>query len=399
MARISDPKRLEKARWKNSSQDNKTRDIIVQEINETVEKNRQGIRKITVIEPTFSQELSGKIPKKRVAAYIRVSSQEDSQANSYIMQKHHFKRVINENPEYRFVKIYGDEGISGTSRKNRDGFNQMMEDCRAGKIDLILTKSISRFGRNIIDVLSSLEELSSLDNPVSVIFESEGIGTTDGKNSLIIVILSALAEMESRQKSFAIKEGIRYRMQEGIYKFGLSHTLGYYRDYTGRIKIEPAEAEIVKYIYDSFIEGATFTSIASALTTMGILSPTGNASWPASTVKSILSNEKYCGNVLYQKTYVKNFKTHLSVKNKGELRKWFCEDTHAPIISHEKWDKVQYLIANYHPDRRKVGARVISILPTFFRIKTGPLRGYYVLDLSWNKALRQSFIELMKNKA
>lgn len=239
--------------------------------------------------------------------------------------------------------------------------------------------------------------LKIIYTPVVVYFETEGVGTAEGKNSLVIVILSALAQMESQQRSEAVKAGIRYRMEEGLYRFGLSNTLGYYRDYMGHIKIEPAEAEIVKYIYDSFLEGATFSSIAESLENMSILSPTGKKKWRYETIKNILTNEKYCGNVLYQKTYVKNFKTHVSVRNRDVLTKWLWEDVHPAIIPPDKWNKVQELIKSYNPQQRRVGARVVNLLPTFFRIKSGQLRGYYVIDMSWNTELRNSFIELITN--
>ena len=388
--------KIEEARRNKKRNQPDTKTTVQEEIKDALARNRAGKRKVTVLEPAKSKK-KAKVDIQRVAAYCRVSTQEDEQQNSFEMQKLHFERVIRDTPEYVKAGIYTDKGISGTSTKNRDGFNQLMDDCRAGKIDLILTKSISRFGRNIIDVLSSLEELSELNPPVTVFFETEGLGTADGKNSLIITILSALAEMESQQKSEAVKAGIRYRMQEGLYKFGLSNTLGYYRDYTGRVKIESSEADIVKYIYDSFLEGATFSSIAESLEKMDIVSPTGKSKWRHETVKSILTNEKYCGNVLYQKTYVKNFKKHVSIKNRDVLTKWLWEDMHPAIIPVDKWNKVQELIRNYNPQQRKVGARVVNLLPTFFRIKSGQLRGYYVIDMSWNKELRNSFIELITN--
>ena len=164
------------------------------------------------------------------AAYCRVSTAEEAQVGSFEMQIQHFKSVIESNPTYELVKIYTDEGISGTSLNKRKGFQSMIDDAMKGKIDLILTKSISRFGRNIVDILTTLRSLSDLDPPVAVNFESEGIFSSDGKNKLIISILSALAELESQQKSIAIKEGIRYRMQEGLYKFPVKNLIGYYRD-------------------------------------------------------------------------------------------------------------------------------------------------------------------------
>ncbi|MBR1651741.1 MAG: recombinase family protein [Lachnospiraceae bacterium] len=393
-------KKIEEARRRKSNRPRASgnKEQIVTEILDKISENRSGKRKITIIEPAEISPTNKKVKRIRVAAYCRVSTPEEAQVNSLVMQKQHFKRVISENPNYQFVKIYSDDGISGTSLKRREAFNQMMEDCFEGKIDMIYTKSISRFGRNIVDVLSSLRELANLDHPVTVYFEEPGVSTADGTNSILITILSAIAEMESQQKSLAISGGIRYRMIEGIYKFGVTNLLGYYRDYTGRIKVDEDEAEIVRYIYDAFISGASYSSIADALTEMGILSPVGCEKWSPKTIKSILTNEKYCGDVLYQKTYRKDFRYHRSYKNNGVLRKYFLENAHQPIISKEKWRIVQGLVETYSPRERKVGARRVITLPKYSRIKGGPLKNFYLIDMHWNKQSREAFIKLLNNR-
>jgi len=313
------------------------------------------------------------------------------------MQIQHFQTVIESNPNYELVKIYTDEGISGTSVNKRAGFQEMISDAEKGKIDLILTKSISRFGRNIVDILTTLTKLSDLTPPVAVNFESEGIITSDGKNKLVISILSALAELESQQKSIAIKEGIRYRMQEGLYKFSVRNTIGYYRDYSGMIKIEPAEAEIVRYIYESLIEGASPQGIADALTQNGIRSPMGKTCWNGATIRSILSNEKYCGDVRYQKTFTKDYLTHKSVKNKDILPQYYWEDNHPAIIDHAIWDKAQEILS--HPTWSK-GRKPVA-LPnrkfTVTRVKSGVLRGYFLLDMTWNDDEREQFMKIIRS--
>ena len=293
------------------------------------------------------------------------------------------------------VKIYTDEGISGTSVDKRKGFQEMIEDAKAGKIDLILTKSISRFGRNIVDILTTLRELSDLNPPVAVNFESEGIFTSDGKNKLVISILSALAELESQQKSIAIKEGIRYRMQEGLYKFSVKNTIGYYRDYSGRVKIEPAEAEIVHYIYDTFLEGASPQEIADSLTQQGIRSPKGMERWGQSTIRSILRNEKYVGDVLYQKTYSKDYLSHKTVKNKDILPQWFWENNHPAIIDREKWNRVQELIASGKFGKRITPIEAMKKKFTVAKVKSGVLRGYFLLDMEWTKDEREQFLNII----
>ena len=313
------------------------------------------------------------------------------------MQVQHFTSVIESNPNYELVKIYTDEGVSGTSVAGRKGFQEMMADAEKGKIDLILTKSISRFGRNIVDILTALRKLSDLTPPVAVNFESEGINTSDGKNKLVISILSALAELESQQKSIAIKEGIRYRMQEGLYKFSVRNTIGYYRDYSGRIKVEPAEARIVEYIFESFLEGASPQEIADSLTEQGIRSPKGMERWRQATIRSILSNEKYCGDVLYQKTYSKDYLTHKSVKNRDVLPQYYWENNHTAIIDRETWQKAQELLSSGNFGR--YGKPLAAMKKKFVvaKVKSGVLRGFMLLDMDWTKEERDTVIKIIEN--
>lgn len=394
MAKKLDAERIEQARHQKAKSSNREAEITL--IRETIDKNRRGERKVTVIKPERKeyacQETAVKI---RTAAYCRVSTQEDAQAGSFEMQVQHFKKLIEDNPQYEMVKIYTDEGISGTSKEKRKGFTEMIEDAKAGKIDLILVKSISRFGRNIVDILTTLQELNSLSNPVAVIFEQEGINTSNVGNKLMISILSALAELESQQKSLAIKEGIRYRMQEGLYKFSVHNTLGYYRDYTGRVKIEPAEAEIVRYIYDSFLEGASCQDIAEALTRQGIRSPKGMSSWPHRTIRNILKNEKYCGDVLYQKTYTKDYLSHKSVANRDVLTQWHWENDHPAIIPRDKWAQVQTLLSQVRSGKQKKAVANMKKKFVLARVKNGALRGFFLLDSNWTKEERNEVIKII----
>lgn len=395
MAKKLDADRIEKARQKVETVNNKERKR--KWLRDAIQQNRNGERKVTVIMPTKQDAENQSTKKLRVAAYCRVSTAEEAQVGSFEMQIQHFTEVIENNPRYELVRIYKDEGISGTSVAKRKEFQAMIEAAQHGKIDLILTKSISRFGRNIVDILTSLRILSDLSPPVAVNFETEGIDTSDGKNKLLISILSALAELESQQKSEAIKAGIRYRMNEGIYKFTVKNTIGYYRDYAGAVKIEPAEAEIVRYIYDSFLEGASPQDIANALTQQGITSPKGMERWRKDTIKGILSNEKYCGDVLYQKTYTKDFLTHKSAKNDNILIQYHWENCHPAIIERSKWDKAQeLLIAKMWSTHRTE----IKNMPKKFvvaRVKSGRLRGFYLIDPAWNKEERSKFISILKS--
>ena len=200
--------------------------------------------------------------------------------------------------------------------------------------------------------------------------------------------------MESQQKSEAIKAGIRWRMAEGIYKFSVQNTLGFYRDHFGRLVIEPTEARIVEYIYESYLEGATPSEIAAALTEQGIKSPMGNDSWSAGTVRSILRNEKYCGDALMQKTYTKDFRTHKSVKN-TDLNMYFKENHHTAIIKKEDWLKVQKLLSERHTSPHKAKLRFLSNRFVAHRVKDGLFKGYLILDSRWSPAERQEFMKIV----
>lgn len=392
MAKPLDPKKIESARQYSSRAERREqrRKLMQDEIAENQRSNG-----VIVIPPKKLQEVQQERPKLRVAAYCRVSTQEEEQVGSFDMQVRHFTQRIESNPDWELVEIYQDEGISATTVKKRLGFQKMIADAVDGKIDLILTKSISRFGRNIVDVLDNLNVLSALTPPVSVEFETEHITYTgDGKNNLLIVLLSALAEMESQQKSEAIKAGIRWRMAEGIYKFSVQNTLGFYRDHFGRLVIEPTEARIVEYIYESCLEGGTPSEIAAALTEQGIKSPMGNDSWSAGTVRSILRNEKYCGDALMQKTYTKDFRTHKSVKN-TDLNMYFKENHHTAIIKKEDWLKVQKLLSERLASPHKAKLRFLSSRFVAHRVKDGLFKGYLILDSRWSPAERQEFMKIV----
>ncbi len=393
MAKKLDPKIIEAARKRSSRAER--REQKKQIMKEDIVRNQSGAGVQVIPPPPAPLGVNGERPKLRVAAYCRVSTQEEEQVGSFEMQVHHFQQRIEGNPEWILVDIYKDEGRSGTTTHKRQGFQNMIADAVDGKIDLILTKSISRFGRNIVDILNNLRLLSSLPNPVAVEFETEGIMYSgDGQNNLLIAILSALAEMESQQKSEAIKAGIRWRMAEGIYKFSVHNTLGYYRDHFGRIVIEPFEAEIVKFIYDSFLEGATLRGICESLEEQGIKSPMGKDHWSVATIRSILTNEKYCGDALMQKTYTLDYRTHKSVKN-DKLNKYFKENHHAAIIPREKWLRVQELLLVRREVGRVTTLRKLARRFVVNRVKDGMFKGYFILDARWSLEERRQFINII----
>ena len=392
MAKPLDPKAIEAER-KTSSRAER-REQKRRQMQDEISYNQRG-NGVIIIPPQKRRELAEEPPKLRVAAYCRVSTQEEKQVGSFDMQIHHFAKRIEANPQWELVEIYQDEGISATTVEKRLGFQKMIADAVDGKIDLILTKSISRFGRNIVDILDNLRTLSALNPPVSGEFETEGITYTgDGRNNLLISLLAALAEMESQQKSEAIKAGIRWRMAEGIYKFSVQNTLGFYRDHFGRLVIEPTEARIVEYIYESCLEGATPAEIAAALTEQGIKSPMGNDLWSAGTVRSILRNEKYCGDALMQKTYTKDFRTHKSVKN-TDLNMYFKENHHTAIIKKEDWSKVQKLLSERHSTAERATLRRLSNHFVAYRVKDGLFKGYLIIDSRWSFMERQEFMKIV----
>lgn len=392
MAKPLDPKAIEAER-KTSSRAER-REQKRRQMQDEISYNQRG-NGVIIIPPQKRRELAEEPPKLRVAAYCRVSTQEEKQVGSFDMQIHHFAKRIEANPQWELVEIYQDEGISATTVEKRLGFQKMIADAVDGKIDLILTKSISRFGRNIVDILDNLRTLSALNPPVSVEFETEGITYTgDGRNNLLISLLAALAEMESQQKSEAIKAGIRWRMAEGIYKFSVQNTLGFYRDHFGRLVIEPTEARIVEYIYESCLEGATPAEIAAALTEQGIKSPMGNDLWSAGTVRSILRNEKYCGDALMQKTYTKDFRTYKSVKN-TDLNMYFKENHHTAIIKKEDWIKVQKLLSERHSTAERATLRRLSNHFVAYRVKDGLFKGYLIIDSRWSFMERQEFMKIV----
>lgn len=393
MVRKLNPRIKEAARKKGSlSERREERKRIMQE---NIRANQTG-KGVVVIPPPVKQYADEKErPKLRVAAYCRVSTQEEEQVGSFEAQVAHFKNRIESNPNWTLVEIFQDEGISGTSVRKRLGFQRMIQTAVDGKIDLILTKSISRFGRNIVDILANLRLLAALPRPVAVEFEREGITHCgDGPNNLIIAILSALAEMESQQKSEAIKDGIRWRMAQGIYLFSVQNTIGYYRDHFGQLHIEPTEAKIVKFIYDSCLEGATPSQIAASLTEQGFTSPKGLDSWPSSTVKNILRNEKYCGDALMQKTVTTDYRTHKSVKN-TIVNKYFREGHHTAIIEREKWNQVQKILETHKKASRAVKLRELSDRFMVKRVKDGLFKGFFILDPRWSADERHQFLKII----
>ena len=229
----------------------------------------------------------------------------------------YYTRYIQANPDWDLVEVYADEGISGTNTKKRKNFNRMIEDALAGKIDRIVTKSVSRFARNTVDTLTTIRKLK--DKGVGVFFEKENIDTLDSKGELLITIMSSLAQEESRSISENVTWGWRKRIADGKVTVAYSHFLGYEKSEDGTMQIVEDEAKIVRQIYGMFLDGQTLSGIAARLTRQGIPSPAGKEKWQSSTVKSILTNEKYKGDALLQKTFTVDFLQKKKKANEGEV--------------------------------------------------------------------------------
>jgi len=279
-------------------------------------------------------------PKLRVAAYCRVSTDSDEQATSYEAQIEHYTNFIQKNEEWEFAKIFADGGISGTNTKKREEFNRMIEECMDGDIDMIITKSISRFARNTLDCLKYIRLLKEKNIPVY--FEKENIYTMDSKGELLITIMSSLAQEESRSISENVTWGQRKRFADGKVSLPYKQFLGYEKGENDLPKIVEKEAVVVRLIYKLFLEGKTSSGIAKHLTTNKIPTPAGKEVWQQSTVLSILKNEKYKGDAMLQKSFTVDFLTKKKKINEGEIPQYYVENSHPAIITPEVFDLVQH---------------------------------------------------------
>lgn len=294
---------------------------------------------VQVIEPKpLSQGEEVKVQKKRVCAYCRVSTGNEEQQSSYEAQVSYYEDYIRGKKDWELVDVYADEGISGTNTKHRLEFNRMIKDCIAGKIDMVVTKSISRFARNTEDCLKYVRQLK--DKGIAVYFEKENINTLDSTGEVLLTILSSLAQDESRNISENVKWGIRRKFEDGVVRLCSSRFLGY--DLIGNeLVINEKEAEIVRRIFNEYLEGKGYQAIALGLMEDGVPTVANGKQWYYSTIRTILGNEKYCGTLLQQKTVTVDFLTHKRVKNKELAPMYKIEDNHEPIITKEVFEQVQ----------------------------------------------------------
>ena len=276
----------------------------------------------------------------RVAAYCRVSTKLEQQEGSYEAQISYYTEKIKSNLNWQLAGIYADDGISATNMKKRDDFNAMIEDCMAGKIDMIITKSVSRFARNTVDSLETIRKLK--EKNIAILFEKEGVNTLEGSGELLITILSSQAQEESRNISENTRWGITRRFENGIIAVNHKKFMGYTKDKkSSELVIVPEQAEIVRRIFRMYLEGSSILEITRALEADKIKTVTGKDTWHPGVIEKMLSNEKYMGDALLQKTYTVDFLTKKRVKNEGIVPQYYIEDNHEAIVPKEIFYRVQ----------------------------------------------------------
>lgn len=312
----------------------------------------QAPKKVTIIPP--KPEYSGAnridIRPKRVAAYCRVSTDKEQQERSFETQKEMYTEMIMMKPNWQMAGIYADEGITGTIAKKRPDFMRMISDCRKGKIDIIITKSVSRFSRNNLDCLLYVRELKELGIPI--IFEKEGINTLQVSSELLITLFSGLSQAESESISMNVKIGKRQSLKNGNVQFSYKSFLGYRKGADGKPEIDEEQAVIIRRIFKEYLVGKSLLDIAKGLTTDGIPTARGKTNWSSARVQSILTNEKYKGDALLQKTYIVDCISKKSKKNNGELPMYYVENNHPAIIDRRMFDKVQEEISRRNSKRK-----------------------------------------------
>ena len=308
---------------------------------------------------------------RRVAIYGRVSTEHEAQLSAFENQQAWYEGVARQHEEWAIVERYYDEGITGTAAKKRPAFMRMLADARQGKFDLIVTREVCRFARNTVDTLTVTRELSKLG--IEVYFIQDNIWTMDGDGELRLTIMATLAQEESRSISENVTWGWRKRIADGKVSVAYSHFLGYEKGPDGNMQIVEEEAKVVREIYAMFLDGKTPSGIAAALTKRGVPTPAGKAKWQASTVKSILSNEKYRGDALLQKTFTVDFLTKKAKVNEGEAPQYYVENSHPAIVSREVFELVQAELAK----RRQRGGRTSAVTPFSGRLVCGECGAYF----------------------
>lgn len=310
----------------------------------------------------------------RIAIYVRVSTDDPMQTTSYELQKKYYEDFVVKHPNWTLVEIYADEGISGTSRRKRDRFNQMVADAKAGRFDMIICKNVSRFARNVTDCIGIVREMAALKPPVGVFFESESIFSLKDDSQMALTFLATMAEEESHTRSRSMETSLRMRLDHGIPL--TPKLLGYTHDEKGKLVINEEEAPTVKLAFYMYLYGYSTQQIADALIALGHKSYHGNIKWTAGGILQILRNERHCGDVLTRKTYTPSYVDHKSVKNNGERPQSMYLNHHEAIVSRDDFIAVQQLIDN-------AKYRNKSYLPELRVIDSGIFKGYVIVNPRW----------------
>ena len=312
--------------------------------------------------------------QQNVGIYVRVSTDNIRQTTSYELQQIYYEDYVKSRPNWTLYKIYADEGISGTSLKHRDAFNRMIADAKAGKIDLIITKSVSRFARNIMIAVGTVRELAQLRPPVGVFFESEAIFSLNDDSQMSLAFVATMAEEESHTRSRSMETSLRMRLDNGIPL--TPKLLGYTHDADGNLVVNQQEAPTVRLAFYMYLYGYSTQQIADTLIALGRRSYLGNIKWTSNAVVQILRNERHCGDVLTRKTFTEDFRTHRTLKNRGERPQSHYRNHHEGIVSRDDFIAVQQLLNN-----AKYGNR--SFLPELRVMDSGLFKGFVVINPRW----------------
>ena len=331
-------------------------------------------KNVTKIPATISQFTAApinKATKRKVAGYARVSTDHEEQLTSYEAQLDYYTNYIKGHDDWEFAGMFADEGVTGTSTRHRDGFNSMIEKALAGEIDLIITKSVSRFARNTVDSLSTIRKLK--DHGTECYFEKENIWTFDSKGELLLTIMSSLAQEESRSISENVTWGHRKRFADGKVSVPFSNFLGYDRGPDGNLVINEEQAEIVRDIYGLFLDGLSYNAIAREMEKKGYKTARGKETWTGRGILGILTNEKYKGDALLQKCFTVSYLTKKQKKNEGEVPQYYVENNHEAIIPREKFDLAQAEVER----RRNLKGRYSGVSIFSTHIKCGDCGNWY----------------------
>ena len=321
---------------------------------------------------------------QRVGIYVRVSTDDVRQTTSFELQKQYYEEFVQKHPNWTLIKIYPDEGISGTSLRHRDQFNQMISDSRAGKLDLIITKSVSRFARNVVDCIGLTRDLAELKPPVGVFFESEAIFSLNDDSQMALSFVATMAEEESHTRSRSMETSLRMRLDHGIPL--TPKLLGYMHDEDGNLIINPEEAPTVKLAFYMYLYGYSTQQIADTFNELQRKSYLGNVKWTSSGIVQILRNERHCGDVITRKTFTPNYRDHKSVRNRGERPQSTYRKHHEGIVSRDDFIAVQRMLDN-------AKYRNKSFLPELRVIESGILKGFVVINPRWAGFKEQDYYE------